>query len=48
MLVFGASGRFVFLDRGHLYLLAVSTTGEPEPYLKLQLEYLYQQVSLGE
>lgn len=39
-----AGGRkFVFLARGELYLLAVARTGEPEPYLKLQLEYLYQQ-----
>lgn len=36
--------KFVFLLREELYLLAVTTTREPEPYLKLQLEYLYQQV----
>lgn len=40
-----AGGRkLVFLARGELYLLAVARTGEPEPYLKLQLEYVYQQV----
>lgn len=36
--------RIVFLLRHQLYLVAVTTTGEPEPFLQLQLEYLYHQV----
>lgn len=39
--------KFVFLARGELYLLAVAHTREPEPYLKLQLDYLYQQARAG-
>ena len=36
--------RFVFTVRGDIFLLAVASTGELEAYLKLQLEYVYQQV----
>ncbi len=38
--------QFVFLVRRELTLLVVASTKEPEPFLKLQLEYLYQQVVL--
>lgn len=37
--------RFVFLVRGDIFLVAVSSTGELEAYVKLQLEYIYQQVN---
>lgn len=36
--------RIVFLLRGHLYFLAVSSLGEPVAALRRQLELLYSQV----
>ncbi|KAI9014853.1 vacuolar fusion protein MON1 [Gaertneriomyces semiglobifer] len=36
--------KFVFLLKGAIYLLAVSSTGESELQLRQQLEYLYSQI----
>jgi len=42
----GGRRQFVFLIRQELTLLVVTSTREPEPFLKLQLEYLYHQIVL--
>ena len=35
---------FVFLEQGPLILVAVSTAGEPEPWLQLQMQLLHGQL----
>lgn len=36
--------RCTFVDRDPIYLLAVTSTGEPREYIEKQLDYLYHQV----
>lgn len=40
----GGCRQFVFLLRQELIFMVVSNTREPEPFLRLQLEYLYHQI----
>lgn len=36
--------RCTFVDRDPIYLLAVTSTGEPREYIEKQLDYIYHQV----